>query len=177
MTWFQKIKNIIFALLMIISAIIIVCCPAYISYQIVIFILGCSLLINGLGNILYYISMARFMVGGRNLLYRGVIMVDIGIVSLSISDVPRIYIILYMSGCYFFSAVIRIYQSLEERKLGASWKLNYSYGVINMVVAVLCIHFRYSTNLLADIYAVSLLYSACIRILNSFRETAIVYIP
>ncbi|MBQ7715559.1 MAG: DUF308 domain-containing protein [Clostridia bacterium] len=172
----QRIKNVLLGVLIILSSVIIMAFPD-VGLIIVAAILCFSLFIYGIKSLIFYYSMARHMVGGRIILYLGIIILDFGMFALMLTDIPRFYIVLYLLVIYAFSGVIDILRSLEAKKYQASsWKLFLASGVINIVVAVLCIVFIKRGDMIVYFYGAGLIYSAAVRIISAFRKTAIVYI-
>ena len=121
--------------------------------------------------------MARHMVGGRIMLYLAVVVLDLGMFTMMLTNIPKIYIVLYLVVVYAFAGVVSILRALEAKRYQAPmWKLSLISGIINVVIAILCIIFMRSTNMIVYLYCVGLIYSAIVRIVTAFRETAIVYI-
>ena len=146
-------------------------------YWLIILILGFSLMISGIQSLIYYLSMARHMVGGRASLYRAIIIFDIGIFTLSLTKVPIIFIVLYLAGVHGFKGIIDILRAVEAKRLQAgSWKLNLSHGIINVIMAGLCLAFLGTVEVAVEIYAAGLVYSGIINIIQAFRKTTVVYI-
>ncbi len=56
-------------------------------------------------------------------------------------------------------------------------RLNLAYGIANILLAVACFFCVHNPALLSYVYAAGLAYSACLRIAQAFRKTAIVYVP
>jgi hypothetical protein len=179
MTAFQKIKNIVIAIFMLIGSAIIFWVPED-GITLIVLILSISLIINGLRNIIYYFTMARHMVGGRSILYTGVIIFDLGVFSLSVSDNSDRFVILYMLIIHMFSGLVDILRALESKRMSApSWRFKFSSGVVNIAIAIAAFVSGYmfkSLTLIAYIYSAGLIYSAISRIITAFRKTAIVYI-
>ena len=175
MNVFQRIKNVLIGVLIIISSVILMVLRDD-GLVIVAAILCFSLLIYGIRSLVFYFSMARHMVGGRIILYLGIIVSDLGMFALMLTDIPRFYIVLYLLVIYAFSGVIGILRSLEAKKYRAPWKLILVSGLINMTVAVLCIVFIKRGDMIVYFYSAGLIYSAAVRIFTAFRKTAIVYI-
>ena len=147
------------------------------AYKVVILILGISLLVTGIRSLMYYFTMARHMVGGQTVLYRAVIVLDIGLFSLSLTNIPFVFVILYLAAIHGFSGFVDIMRAQEARRLQAgSWKLNFSHGLINVIMAVLCLVFLGTPFVAVEIYAIGLLYTGVIRIIQAFRKTPVVYI-
>lgn len=179
MSKIQRIRNVIFGLLMIILSLIMGIIPK-VGINIAIFILCITLIFIGLRFIRYYITMARYMVGGKTLLVLGVTILDLGLFALAMSSVPLAYIMLYLIISYAFSGVIDILRALEARSYDApSWKFNFSSGAINVAVAILALLFGTvfrSPDMVTYIFSAGLFYSGVTRIISAFRRTAIVYI-
>ena len=172
----QRIKNVILGVLIILGAVILIAFPNE-GLLIVAGILCLSLFIYGIKTLIYYFTMARHMVGGRIMLYLGMIVLDLGMFALMLTDIPRIYIVLYLLIIYAFSGVIEILRALEVKKNnGPSWKFKLFSGLVNIVIAILCIVFIGHTDVIVFIYSLGLIYSAIVRIVTAFRKTAIVYI-
>ena len=51
-----------------------------------------------------------------------------------------------------------------------------SQGIINLLIAVLCLVFLGDVEVAVEIYALGLMYSAVMRIVQAFKPAAIVYI-
>ena len=175
MTKFKRVTEIVTSLFMVLFGILLIVSPED-SSVLVISILSLTFAAIGLRNLVYYFTMARFMVNGRLILFKGVILLDFGLVSASLIDMPGIYLILYLVAIHAFSGVIEILRAMEARRFGASWKLKFSHGVVDILLALCCVVFIRMTNMAIYIYAVGLVYSALIRIINAFRRTALVYI-
>ena len=143
---------------------------------IVMLLLCVSLFAYGIRTLWYYFTMARHMVGGRLHLYLGVIVIDLGLVTLALSNIPQMYIMLYLLILYVFSGAVSILRALESKKNGAHWKWKLTYGIINLLIAAACGVFIRSGQVMVYIYCIGLVYSAVTRIIGAFRRTAVVYI-
>lgn len=177
MTAFQRIKQILFALLMILSAVIFIILPAEISLVAIISILAAGLAISGIKDIVFYFTMARHMVGGKLILFQGAVILDFALFTMSLSNVPKIYILLYLVGIHAFSGVVEILRANEARKtVEGPWKLKFSHGIINILLAALCVVFIKHLGIAVLIYSGCLVYSAVIRIINACRKTAFILI-
>ena len=172
----QKIKNILIGVLIILGAVILIAVPKE-GLIITAGILSLSLFIYGIKTLIYYFTMARHMVGGRVMLYLAVVVLDLGMFTVILTGIPKIYIVLYLVVIYAFAGVIDILRALEAKKYQSpSWRFILVSGVINVVIAILCIVFVGSTRMIVYLYCAGLIYSAIVRIVTAFRKTAIVYI-
>lgn len=121
--------------------------------------------------------MARHMVGGKSILYQGVILFDLGMVTLSLTDVPKFYVLVYLAVLHGFSGVVDILRANESKKLGGRhWRLKFTQGIINVLAAVLCIFFINSYEVAVIIYTIGLIINAFIRIGNALRKRTTIYI-
>ena len=172
----QKFRSILIGILTILGSVILIAFPDQ-GFIITAAILSVSLFIYGIRKLIEYCTMARHMVGGRIILYLSIILLDFGMFTMTLTKIPKIYIVLYLLAIYAFSGVIDILRSLEAKKYqNPSWRLNLISGIINIVVAILCVVFIGSTRAIVYLYCAGLIYSAIVRIITAFRKTAIVYI-
>ncbi len=137
-----------------------------------------SLLAYGIGQIVYYFRMARHMVGGRMVLYRGGIILDVGMMTIGMSRIPRLYILLYLVIIHLVSGVIDVAHGLDARRQHVRfWFLYFLEGGVLIVLALGClVHFR-STEMLVQLYCTGLFTTAAIRIGSAFSRPSIIYIP
>ena len=176
MTRLQKTTNTLTALVMAIAAIILIVEPAY-GHVVIVLILSITLMFRGIRSIWYYAVLSRHMVGGLRTLFRGIIVFDAGLLTLALSEVPRIYVILYLSGVYIISGTIDILSALDARRQGSvHYKLKLTLGIINMLVGISCIALVKWVSYVVYIYAAGLIYNAIMRMINVFRKHEMVYI-
>ena len=172
----NRVFNVLVGLIMVLCGALFISNPRD-GYKVIISILAVSLLFYGIRMFWFYFRMARHMVGGRSILYRAVIMFDLGLFTISLSDIPLIYVILYLAGIHFFAGGIDILRANESRRLQAeSWKLQFAQGLVNVILAALCLAFIHSMAVAVVIYGAGLIYSGGTRIIQAFRRTAVVYI-
>ena len=176
MTRIEKIRETIYSLAMIFTSIILLTMGTD-GYLVIIAILGLSLVVRGLKRILFFFIMARNMVGGKAILYRGVLIFDMGLFAESLIDVPVIYIMLYVLGFHIFTGFVKILRSLEGRKYGSSnWIIILGHGIIDIVIAFDCILHLQSSRHVIIVYSIWLIYSAIVKMGGVFRKQEIVYI-
>ena len=172
----KRIWKIFKGLLTVLCAVLIAMQPAD-GYLIVVFILDITLLIYGLRLLIYYLVMARFMVGGITTLYKSIIVIDLGLFILGLHSTPQKYVMLYLIGCLAFNGVVDIIDAVGAKKLRAgSWKYQFSYGLGKVLIAVVCLFYLDSTTLVTYMYCAGLIHSALSDIISACRKTAIVYI-
>ncbi len=177
MTIFQRIRNIIVGLIMIVVAVIFILDPSDDAYIFVIAVLSLGLLIKGLKDIVFYFTMARHMVGGKMILFQGVIVLDFALLTGSLSNVPKIYILLYLVVIHAFSGVVEILRAMEARRtVSGPWKMKFTHGIVDFLLAISCFIYIRQTHTALIIYSIGLLYSAVMRIANSLRRTTFILI-
>ena len=176
MTKLQKLKNASFGLIMVITAVIMAKYPRD-AYEFVIAFMTMGFFISGVATLGYYFTMARYMVGGRLIHYRGVVLFDFALITGALVDVPRIYVLIYLATIHLFSGLVEILRSNEARGNGGkSWRLKLVHGLVDMVVAIGCIVLARKTNTAVYVYCFGIFYSGIIRVIQAFRKTTFVYI-
>lgn len=143
-------------------------------------LLSITMTVRGIGALVYYARMARHMVGGRRLLYRGMLFLDLGILTSTVGRYSTVVIIMYLAGLHIFYGSIDILKGSEALRMKSPvWKSEIATGAANVFIAALALIAGFivrSTVLLVYIYAAGLIYSGVVRIISAFRKTAIVYI-
>lgn len=175
MSSIQRLGHIGLGVLMLLASILLFSRPDS-GLPIVAVMLGIALLLYGMRKILYYLTMARHMVGGYALLFVGIIAIDVGAFTLTLLDEPRMAIILYLVATTGFSGVVRILRSAENKKLGAPWVLSMVLGIVSLLFAVLCIVFMQSDDIIGLIFFVGLFASGIRHIAWAFRRTDVAFI-
>ena len=179
MTLTKRIVKILGALLTLLGAWIILKLGEE-GFLFISLVLSISLILFGVRNLIFYFTMARHMVNGRSILYLGVIALDFGVFTLSVSRYQSVFVVLYMIVAHAFSGVIDILRAQEARQMEAgSWRLNMAEGIINIGFALTAIVFGIvlnSASVVGEVYAAGLIYTAVMNLISAFRKTAIVYI-
>lgn len=147
------------------------------GYLFVVFILDISLLLYGFRLLIYYFTMARYTVGGIETLYKSIIVLDLGLFVFSLDTTPQKFVMLYLIIGLAFSGAVDILDAVGAKKLEAgSWKYQFSYGLVKIVIAVVCLFFLDSMKIVTFVYCLGLVHSAISDIVSAFRKTAIAYI-
>ncbi len=176
MSKLQRIENIAAGVFLILISALMIRLPDE-GFYIAALILCLTLLTNGVRAMVYYFTMARHMVGGRSVLIKGIIMLDLSAFTMAMSDIPRIYLVLYLLAYHAFVGAIDVLRALEAKRFEApAWKISMGYGLVNIGIAVACVFFIHSVKGIVYVYSAGLIYSAINRIISSFRRTAVVYI-
>lgn len=178
MSRMQRVRSFLEGVMILLCALVLILTHDNVGYYIIVLIVCVTLLLSGFHYLIYYFTMARHMVGGKSILVRGILALDLGLFAMAIEDFPPIYILLYLLVGYLFSGAVDVMHSLEAKRMGSpSWKLNIAFGIANILIAVLCLFCLRYPDILVYIYAGGLVYTACLRFVSSFRKTAIAYIP
>ena len=146
------------------------------AYSVVLALYALMMELYGLRLLVYYFKMAKCMVGGKSMLYRGILMLDLGAFAGSLVSVPQIYILLYLCGTLAFSGIIDILRALESKRIGGSWRLKVSKGGFSILISLICVIFPRATDMVVYIFCIGLMYSAVVRIVNAFRPAPIISI-
>ena len=144
-------------------------------------IVGFGLALKGLGEIIYYFHMARFMVGGKYMLYRGIIILDVGLIATSMADEKGVLIILCVAIINAATGIIAILRARETIGAGSpKWKYYVSYGVVSIILVflvILSIIFQSEPVIAVYVYAFHLAHVGFQKFSSALKKTAIVYIP
>lgn len=177
MTKIQRIRSILVGMVMLVCTAVLVLFPEF-GYSFIAAVLSLSLVAYGVRLLVYYSSMARHMVGGRGLLYLGVIVLDLGVFTAVIANIPQLHIMVYLLAVHLATGAISVARGVEAKRADAPlWKYSMSSGIANLLLAVACLAFIWAPSAVIYIYAAGLAYTACLRIASAFRPTAVVYIP
>ncbi len=178
MTKLQKTKEICIALLLMGLGVGLLFMPGDDGFDMVLLILAFWFGIIALGSLSFYFYMARFMVGGRVSLYKGIILFDLSALTGSLTDVPHYYVLFYLIGLHAFQGLIRILRAFESRRYGASsYRLKLLHGILDLIVAIVCIVFIRHIRTAVLIYGLGLIYSSIFRIASALRKKKLIFIP
>jgi uncharacterized membrane protein HdeD (DUF308 family) len=177
MTRVQRIVNVLSGLISILVAIYLIYSNKEGVDEVLIFI-GIVFIGKGINTLFYYISMARFMVGGKISLYSGMIILDFGIFTISIAErMPNTYLVFYLVAIHGFAGLVEILRALEAKSYGnRSYRLKLFHGIVDIVMALICVVLINDLRITVLVYCSGLIYSAIIRIVSAFRRTTMVFI-
>lgn len=172
----NRIKNIVIGIVIIMVSISMLVFPDT-GYYMATFILGVALLINGIKQFAYFLSMGIHMVGGKIILYRALITLDLSFFILSIKGIGQRYMMAYFVIYYFFAGIITIFRAYESRKAEAAfWKWKLITGIIKVTISIMCIVNNNSEDIMLYLMCFGLIVSAITRIGKALKKTAIIYI-
>lgn len=175
----QRIQSILTGLGMLLCCAVMVLAPEA-GYFLAAVIIILSMLFYGVKLLIYYQAMARHMVGGKAMLFLGILVLNFGVFVTSMVDTPLLFLLLYLVLFNGFSGAISLLRAMEARRFSAlSWIWNLLAGAVSVgialaaIVAALVLH---SLELLGYLYCAGMLYAALVRIGSAFRRTELVYI-
>lgn len=178
MNKFQRIKNILFGVLILLFALAMYLVPEE-SYEAVAAIIGILLLVYGFRLLWYYFRMARHMVSGKSVLYQAIIILDLALFTGSIASMNSFIILFYLLGVFAFSGFVGILRAFEAKRIGGAWKFKLIDGVVSVLFAILMLILGVildDKNILVYGFCISLFYMGAMRIADAFRKTKVVYI-
>ena len=176
MSTFQRIEYILAGLVRILFGIFMIYNP-FKSYIPIAWILVAAMILTGLRNLVYYVLMARHMVGGKMILFIGMLFMDFGIFSYTLVDRPRLFLISYLIVSHFFWGSLNIAKAVgEKRSLSPTWRRDCLQGIIHLLIVAAAIRFFSSIRMLVILFCAGIIYSGIIHIVSALRRTAILYI-
>ena len=177
MTLFQRMTNVLIGILMLAVAIFFIVDPSDDAYIFVLAVLTTGLTIQAMKDIIFFFTLARHMVGGKMILLKGVILLDFALFTGSMSDVPKIYILLYLIAIHAFSGAVEVLRAMEARRaVSGPWKMKFTHGIIDFFLALSCLLFIKHPYTALIIFSIGLIYSGLMRIAGAFRRTTFMLI-
>lgn len=172
----RRIWNIIVAIFMIQGAIFLMTIPE-IGFELVAFIVGTLLAVRGIKFLVYYLTHAQHMTGGKWMLLVGLILFDLGIFALTLIDKATAIMIIYVVAIHLVAGLLGVVRAVSNKKDGnTGWKIDLAQGIGNLILVVLCLIFIHHVEIPVFIYGAGVIYSAVLKIVSSFKRTAIVYV-
>lgn len=175
----QRVRKFLSGLGMLLGSLILMVKPEE-GYYIIAILLSLSLMMLGIRSLVFYVTMARNMVGGKSILYRALIFMDLGFFTMTAITIPKIYLVCHLLISHGFSGIVDMLKAYEDKKMEASsWRMSFVYGFGNLLIslaALVCAINRMNW-LVVDIYSAGLAYAGVMQMVSAFRRTAIIYIP
>lgn len=176
MNRFTRICHVLSGVFMILISLIMFVVPD-LGYALAALIFGIVLMVNGLKQLIYFFSMGIHMVGGKIILYRALITLDIGYFTFSIHGTGQRYVLFYFTIYYLFAGIISIFRAVESRRLEAgSWKMKLAGGLFGITIAIICLINNNSERVMLDVLCFALIVSAVTRIMTAVKKSEIIYI-
>ena len=147
------------------------------AYVAILWILETALIISGIQQLVYYFTMARNMVGGIYIFYKGILLLDAGLFAVALCEVPEQYGMLYLIATMAFSGITAIIHAIEAKRMQSGrWIHQMFYGSVEFLSAIVCLIFLNNGEIFEIVYSVGLFHAGAHRILAAFRPSSIVYI-
>lgn len=141
------------------------------GYYLVLSILLLGLTVSGIRKIVYYLTMARHMVGGWRILFQGVITLNMGVFTLSLSSVSVQYVMLYLVGINLFNGLVNVLRGLEARRAQApSWPVNLAAGITIIALSAAGLFYSGSMWIASALYCLTLAYTGVFRLAKGLRK-------
>lgn len=176
MTKTRRIMNIIGAVFSIQGALLLMLIPQ-IAFRLIAAGVGIWLTCKGGGYIIYYLTHANHMVGGKWILLTGLILFDCGTFSTTLYDQAQAILIIYVVGCHVIGAGLRFVRAFGNKKDGnPGWKIDLAQGIGNVALVALCLVFIRYVEMPVYIYCAGAIYTSILSIISSCKRTAIVYV-
>ena len=147
---------------------------------VVLFMMFIAFFIGAVQGFWFYFTMARHMVGGKTMLYRSLILLDLSAFSFTVGRGGALMGVLYVAAIQFLAGAIGVLRAADAKRFGGHWRLMLVYGIICILfaLAVIVSGLMYHSFALAVIvYSIGLFTTGISRVVSAFRRTAIVYIP
>lgn len=171
-----RVGNVLFGLLLIaIAAVMVFALSTQDALMAMVTLLAITLALYGLRTLWLYISLARHMVGGKALLYVGVLAIDAAAVVMVIMA-NQFLAGIYLSITYFLLGAVNAMHVMDDKQYGTPWRGHMVQAVIYLLLGIACLVLNSSADLLVTVYCIGLVYNAVMRIYNALRPQAVAYI-
>lgn len=172
----RRVWTVIAALLAVQGAVAMVLIPDM-GFELI--ALGVSVLLtyHGARHLIYYLTHAQHMVGGKWFLLIGLILFDMGVFATALYDQVQIITVVYVIGVHLVSGVLSLIRVAGNKKDGnPGWKMDLAQGIGSIAQVILCVIFIRSTTMIVISYAIYTLYYSALMVISAFKKTAIVYV-
>lgn len=172
----RRVWNIIGAVFEIITALLLMLVPD-LAFEFIAIIIAFILLIYGIKYIVYYLTHAQHMIGGKWLLLVGLILFDMSVFLTILDNVTQPILIIYIVVVHFVAAIVNFARAVSNKGDGnPGWTIDLAQGIGNFAQVVLCLVFIKWFEVPVFIYCSGLIYSAILTIIASCKRTAIIYV-
>ena len=176
MSRIRRAWNILAGAAMIFFALLLFIAPEE-GYDIMVLVLLITLLARGIGQLIYYFTMARFAIGGIMTFYKAVFLIDAALFALGLQHVPPVYVKIYLIMTMAIGGIIDVLRANEARRMESGhWRYQFTYGLVTVVIALVCGLFLRQEWILTIIFGAGLVHSGVSRIVTACRKSAIVYV-
>lgn len=167
----SRIGKILTGTLLIAGAIIMILEPEW-GYLMINLLLGITLLVSAIRILIDYFTLARHMVGGSSTLFSGLIRLDLAFFTLTLSDMPKIFLLIYLTSIFGVDGILHLARGLEAKKRHApDWYRSFLSGVINLAITILCVIFIQNTTVMVIIFSIGMILIGLRRITSAFYRS------
>ena len=172
----RRILTVFFSLVAIYGSLMLMFFPD-IAFDALAFGVGITLVYYGVRYLLYYLTHAQHMVGGKWFLLIGLIMFDMGVFAVAVYDKAQMITLIYVISAHFIAAVLGLIRTIGDKKdNNPSWKLHLAQSIAGFIQVILCVIFIRSVMIPVCLYCIYTIYTSVLMIISAFRKTAIVYV-
>jgi len=175
-TKLQRIASLALAFLMVACGIVLLLVPKE-GLVAVAIVLAAALVLFGARMLVYYIRMARHMVGGLTVLIIAVIAIDVGAFGAAVvMESPLLAVATYLSTYNTIIGFMSIARGVESKMFKSSWIPSIVTGFVSLALASLCTTFVNSGEAIIWIFCIGLFYNAGVRLVSALKPTDIIFI-
>ncbi|MCF0145433.1 MAG: hypothetical protein HUJ73_02480 [Eubacterium sp.] len=134
----SKIFNVVLGVAITLCGILLLCDPRG-MHQYIMIILAVSLFVAGGKKLIYFIVLAKYMVGGWFIMARALITISLGVLALLSISWSLLYGFIYLQLAVAFEGGKFIYSALELRKMALRyWWFRMVVGIAIIVICIIC---------------------------------------
>ena len=172
----RRVWNIFYAIFAIQGALFLMLVPE-IAFIILAIGVGLDLTYYGLKYLIYYLTHAQHMIGGKRIMLIGLLMLDMGVFATVLYDQAQAIVIIYVVAGHLVAAGLNFVRAFgNKRDKNPGWKIDLAQGIGNFAQVVLCLVFIKNVGIPVYIYCIGVIYQSVLKIITSFKRTAIVYV-
>ena len=148
-----------------------------IAYQVLALGVGMTLVYYGIRYIIYYITNAQHMVGGKWFMLIGIIMFDMGTFVTAVFDRAQVFMLIYIIAAHLVATILGAIRTVGDRKdNNPRWKISMAQCIAGFIQVTLTLIFINHSIIPIYLYCIYAIYSAVLMIISAFKKTAIVYV-
>lgn len=172
----RRVLTIIAALFSIIGSVALMTNPD-IAYKVLALGIGMTLVYYGVRYIIYYVTNAQHMVGGKWFMLIGIILFDMGVFAAVIFDRAQRLTLIYIICTLLIAAVLGAIRTVGDKKdNNPRWKISLAQSIAGFIQVILSVIFINDSMIPLYLYCVYAIYTAVLMIISAFKKTAIVYV-
>lgn len=171
---FKNLKS----LLLILIGIIVFALPSPDDFLIVCYMVGTVITAKGFIKLIYYLTSARYMIGGGKIFINSFLLMDLGLLAFLVLLIKLSLGVYYIVGMLGIYGCIDIIRSFEFKKYGyKTWFFKLIQGLLIIAVGVICPIFAKDQNMVLFIFSIACVVFGIGGIINSFTRSTVEYIP